>query len=56
MKVLDAWGKPLPSGFLRGDIYWIGNYDECVQLMYNSTHKSFIPQPVNTQHCECTQI
>ncbi|CAF1430753.1 unnamed protein product [Rotaria sordida] len=51
IKVLDAWGKPLPSGILKGNVYWVGNYDECIQPMYNPANKSFISQPFNTQHC-----
>ncbi|CAF1165447.1 unnamed protein product [Rotaria sordida] len=51
IRVLDAWGKPLPSGILKGNVYWVGNYDECIQPMYNPVNKSFISQPFNTQHC-----
>lgn len=51
LKVLDAWGKPLPSGILTGNVYWIGNYDECVQQLYQPGTKSFIQQPFDTQHC-----
>jgi hypothetical protein len=28
LKVIDAWGKPLPSGLLRGNVFWTGNYDK----------------------------
>jgi hypothetical protein len=52
IKVLDAWGKPLPSGVLKGNVYWVGNYDECLQPMYFPANKSFIPQPFDTQHCK----
>ncbi len=51
LKVVDAWGKPLPSGLLRGNVYWTGNYDECVGQMYLPDNKSFVPQPFETQHC-----
>lgn len=51
LKVLDAWGKPLPSGVLKGNTYWVGNYDECIHPMYNPANKSFIIQPFDTQHC-----
>ncbi|CAF4368100.1 unnamed protein product [Rotaria sp. Silwood2] len=34
LKILDSWGKPLPSGLFKGNIYWTGNYDECLQQMY----------------------
>ncbi|CAF1187897.1 unnamed protein product [Didymodactylos carnosus] len=51
LKVFDAWGKPLPSGILKGNVYWVGNYDECIRPMYDSANKSFISQPFNTQHC-----
>lgn len=52
MKVIDAWGKPLPSGILSGNIYWVGNYDECLQDMYLTKNKSFVSQPFETQYCE----
>jgi hypothetical protein len=51
LKVLDAWGKPLPSGILKGNVYWTGNYDECVQQLYQPGKKSFVQQPFDTQHC-----
>ncbi|CAF3191128.1 unnamed protein product [Rotaria socialis] len=51
IKVIDAWGKPLPSGLLKGNIYWTGNYDECVQNFYLPQNKSFLQQPMDTQHC-----
>jgi hypothetical protein len=52
LKVLDSWGKPLPSGILTGNIYWVGNYDQCLQPMYLPNNKSFVKQPFDTQHCE----
>jgi len=52
IKVLDAWGKPLPSGLLKGNTFWVGSYDECIQPMYLPTNKTFLSQPFNTQHCE----
>ncbi|CAF1073401.1 unnamed protein product [Adineta steineri] len=54
LKILDAWGKPLPSGILKGNMYWIGNYDECIQPIYNPANQSFVSQPFNTQHCTLT--
>lgn len=51
LKVLDAWGKPLPSGILKGNTYWLGNYDECIYPLYNSATKSFVSQPLPTQYC-----
>lgn len=52
MKILDAWGKPLPSGIMKGNIYWVGDYNECVQPMYYSLNRSYLSQPIDTQHCE----
>lgn len=52
VKVLDAWGKPLPSGVLKGNVYWVGDYNECLKPMYYPANKSFIAQPFNTQHCK----
>ena len=52
MKIIDAWGKPLPSGVLSGNVYWVGNYDECLQEMYLPNNKSFVSQPFNTQYCK----
>ncbi|CAF1133641.1 unnamed protein product [Rotaria sp. Silwood1] len=51
LKVLDAWGKPLPSSLLKGNLYWVGNYDECLQPMYLPNNKTFLSQPFDTQHC-----
>jgi hypothetical protein len=51
LKVLDAWGKPLPSGLLKGNTFWIGNYDECVNPLYQLNNKSFVQQPFDTQYC-----
>ena len=52
MKIIDAWGKPLPSGVLKGNIYWVGDYNECLQPMYYPTNKSYISQPFETQYCK----
>ncbi|CAF1487135.1 unnamed protein product [Rotaria sordida] len=54
MKVVDAWGKPLPSGILKGNVYWVGNYDECINPMYDISKKIFISQPFDTQYCTLT--
>ena len=51
LKTIDAWGKPLPSGILKGNVFWIGNYDECLHPLYQSTNKSFLSQPFDTQYC-----
>ncbi|CAF3429991.1 unnamed protein product [Rotaria socialis] len=51
LKVFDAWGKPLPSGLLTGNIYWLGNYDECINPLYEKNNKSFYSQPIDTQYC-----
>ncbi|CAF1664171.1 unnamed protein product, partial [Adineta ricciae] len=51
IKTIDAWGKPLPSGVLSGNVYWVGNYDECLQDAYLPTNKSFVSQPFQTQYC-----
>ncbi|UJR11689.1 hypothetical protein I4U23_015870 [Adineta vaga] len=51
LKTLDAWGKPLPSGILKGNVYWLGNYNECIYPMYDPANKSFMSQPLTTQHC-----
>ena len=51
LKILDAWGKPLPSGILKGNLYWVGNYDECLQQLYLPGNKSFVEQPIDTQYC-----
>jgi hypothetical protein len=52
MKVFDSWGKPLPSGVLKGNIYWTGSYDECIQPMYLPNNKTFVKQPFDTQYCK----
>jgi hypothetical protein len=52
IKILDAWGKPLPSGVLKGNIYWVGDYDECLNPMYLTNNKTFLSQPFDTHYCE----
>lgn len=52
LKVFDAWGKPIPSGILKGNTYWVGSYDECLQPMYITSNKSFVSQPYDTQYCK----
>jgi hypothetical protein len=52
MKVFDAWGKPIPSGILRGNTYLVGDYDECLQPMYVIGNKTFVAQPFDTQYCK----
>lgn len=54
LKVIDAWGKPLPSGILKGNTFWVGNYDECVGELYQMNTKSYLAQPMSTQHCTIT--
>ncbi|CAF1070859.1 unnamed protein product [Rotaria sordida] len=51
LKVFDSWGKPLPSGLLVGNFFWIGNYDECIQPIYSPESKTFVKQPFDTLHC-----
>ena len=51
LKVLDAWGKPLPSGLLKGNTFWLGDYNECINKLYQPQNKSFVSQPFNTQYC-----
>jgi hypothetical protein len=51
LKVFDAWGKPLPSGLLKGNIFWTGSYDECVDQLYTTNNKSYVRQPIDTQYC-----
>ena len=52
IKVFDAWGKPLPSGLLTGNLFSLGNYDECVDLLYQNDNRSFVSQPIDTQYCK----
>ncbi|CAF1453295.1 unnamed protein product [Adineta steineri] len=52
MKLVDAWGKPLPSGVLTGNTHWVGNYDECLNPLYQIADKSFLQQPFDSQYCE----
>ncbi|CAF3851450.1 unnamed protein product, partial [Rotaria sp. Silwood1] len=51
LKVIDSWGKPLPSGILKRNLFWVGNYDECVQQIHLPDNKSFVQQPFDTQYC-----
>ena len=52
MKLIDAWGKPWPSSILVGNLYWVGNYDECLNPLYQITNKSFLQEPFTSQYCE----
>lgn len=52
LKVFDAWGKPLPSGLLNGNIFWLGSYEECVNPLYQQSNRSFLQQPIETQYCK----
>ena len=52
MKIIDAWGKPLPSGVLKGNTFWVGDYDECLKPLYTLANKSYVLQPINTQYCK----
>lgn len=37
----DAWGK-IPSGVLQGNLYELGDYDECLQIShFNATFGAF---------------
>ena len=44
--VLDATGK-LPSAILRGNIQWIGSYDDCLDAKFFTNASSF-----NGQYCK----
>jgi hypothetical protein len=52
LKILDAWGKPLPSGLLKGNSLWLGNYDECLDPLYQPENKTFLKQPFDGQYCK----
>lgn len=56
IKTIDAWGKPLPAGVLKGNTFWTGNYDECINLFYQVANKSYLPQPISTQYCTFINI
>ncbi|CAF4988987.1 unnamed protein product, partial [Rotaria sp. Silwood1] len=56
LKVFDAWGRPFPSGSLTGNTFWIGNYDECVNDLYQENNKSFVRQPIETQYLMLVSI
>ena len=51
IKTIDAWGKPLPAGVLKGNTFWVGNYDECVGELYQTNTKAYLAQPFSTQYC-----
>ncbi|CAF1625753.1 unnamed protein product [Rotaria magnacalcarata] len=51
LKIFDSWGKPLPSGLLKGNILWTGNYDECLDPLYQVPNKTFVHQPFDGQYC-----
>ncbi|XP_055913297.1 nose resistant to fluoxetine protein 6-like [Eupeodes corollae] len=44
---IDSWGK-LPSGILHGNLYTVGNFDQCVQTSVTLTESSGL---VEGQYC-----
>jgi hypothetical protein len=56
LKVFDSWGKPIPSGLLKGNVLWVGNYDECVDPLYEPENKTFVSQPFDNQYCKCVEF
>lgn len=52
LKTFDSWGKPLPSGILKGNLLWLGNYEECVDGLYQENNRSYVKQPIDTQYCK----
>ena len=56
LKVFDSWGKPIPSGVLKGHVLWLGSYDECLDPLYEPINKTFFPQPFKNQYCKCKQL
>lgn len=44
--MIDAWGK-LPSGILSGNLYEIGNFDQCLEIDHST--KNF--GQLNGQYC-----
>jgi hypothetical protein len=51
---LDATGK-IPSGILNGNIYWMGEYDECVNstaTIMTGPNSSVPSHPFNGQYCK----
>ncbi|CAF1279439.1 unnamed protein product [Rotaria sordida] len=51
LKILDSWGKPLPSGLLKGNNLWVGNYDECLDPLYQHDNKTFLKQTFDGHYC-----
>ncbi|CAF3638284.1 unnamed protein product [Rotaria sp. Silwood1] len=50
LKLLDSWGKPLPSGLLKGNNLWVGNYDECLDPLYQPENRTFLKQMFDGQY------
>ena len=44
LAVLDASGKP-PSGILRGNLWWLGEYEECLES------EALQSAPFSTAYC-----
>ncbi|KAG9509223.1 Nose resistant to fluoxetine protein 6 [Fragariocoptes setiger] len=38
--LLDSWGKP-ETGFLRGNRFWLGNYDQCIDSFLEGEHAHY---------------
>lgn len=51
LKIIDSWGKALPSGLLKGNVFWTGNYDECIEELYLPNNKTYLSQPFHNQYC-----
>ena len=56
LKLFDSWGKPLPSGVLKGNMLWTGNYDECLDSLYQPANKTFLSQPFVGQYCKLIRL
>ncbi|XP_060603088.1 nose resistant to fluoxetine protein 6-like [Ruditapes philippinarum] len=54
LRFLDATGK-IPSGILNGNIFWMGEYDECVNstaTIMTGPNSSVPTHPFNGQYCK----
>ena len=56
LKIIDSWGKPIPSALLIGNTFWMGDYEECIEPLYQANNRTFLQSPFTTQYCKYPTI
>lgn len=48
--VIDAWGK-IPAGILSGNLYSLGQFDECLAVQHELQAADASSSTIRTQYC-----